>query len=116
MVKYLLVFLKVMESLQPILPILALIGSGFAWTIAGYIPAWRNRKNNPDWKGFEPKKLRDDLLLGLTLGVGSLVYMAVTNTPYSIITNVNEFLIAVGAGFGIVAAVDKLFVGGILNK
>ena len=103
-------------ELQPILPILALITSGFAWTMGGYVKEWKTKHKDPTWKGFDKKSMRDDLILGAILGVGSVIAAAATNTPLPAITNFYEFAGAVSVGFGFVAMVDKYIVGGLFGK
>lgn len=98
-----------------LLVILALITSGLVWNNFGYFSAWRKYKNDVDWEGFDKKKLRDDLILGLILGVGSYLYGVYTGGLIDIVT-LQEFIGAVIAGFGLVAAVDKFIVGGLLSK
>ena len=98
------------------LPILALISSGFFWTMGGYLANWRKNKDNPEWTGFEPKRLGSDLILGAILGVGAIVATYVLSTDLTPINNFGEFAVAVGAGFGIVAMVDKYIINGLLNK
>jgi len=99
-----------------ILPLAALVFSGLVWNNFGYFSAWRKNRDNLDWKGFDKTKLRNDLILGAILGVGSVVFTLVTEGDFTPITTASEFLIAVGAGFGVVAAVDKFIIGGIFNK
>ena len=98
------------------LPVIALILSGLTWTGFGYFSSWRKNNKNPEWKGFNMKALRDDLILGAILGVGSVVLTTFTSGDLTPILTAQDFLIAISAGFGLVAAVDKLIVGGILAK
>ncbi|HSA75473.1 MAG TPA: hypothetical protein VLE21_04725 [Candidatus Nitrosocosmicus sp.] len=97
------------------LSILAFIFGGLIWNNFGYFSAWRKNKDTPEWTGFDKKKLRDDLILGLVLGLGAYLY-GVYIGELSSISNLQQFIGAVIASFGVVAAVDKLIVGGILNK
>ena len=97
------------------LAILAFVLAGLVWNNFGYFSAWRKYKDSPDWKGFETKKLRDDLILGLILGVGAYLY-GVYQGELGDISTLQAFIGAVIGGFGAVAAVDKLIVGGILSK
>lgn len=99
-----------------ILPITALVLSGLTWTLFGYFSSWRKNHKDPNWGGFEAKKLRDDLILGLILGVGSVIYVIATEGDVSPIASAQGFILAIQGGFGVVAAVDKLIVGGILGK
>ena len=95
--------------------ILAFIMAGLVWNNFGYFSAWRKYKDTPEWEGFDKKKLRDDLILGLILGIGAYL-LGVYQGELSNITSMQMFIGAVIAGFGTVAAVDKLIVGGILAK
>jgi len=98
-----------------LLIILALTISGLTWTLGGYLSAWRNRAQNPDWVGFEPKKLRDDAILGLILGIGSYI-VGTYNGGLTDITSLQTFIGVVAGGFGLIAAVDKFIVSGLFNK
>lgn len=104
-----------MEIETIILPILALILSGLTWSLSGALADWRKNHGTPDWKGFDFGKLRNDLILGLVLGVGSVVYATMVEelTP---IATAQEFFIAIGAGLSIVVLVDKLIIGGIAKR
>ena|SRR3990167_2863307 len=95
--------------------ILAFIMAGLVWNNFGYFSAWRKYKDTPEWEGFDKKKLRDDLILGLILGIGAYL-LGVYQGELTSITSMQMFIGAVIAGFGTVAAVDKLIVGGILAK
>lgn len=99
-----------------VLPIIALALSGLVWNNFGYFSAWRKNHNNPDWKGFDKTKLRNDLILGAILGVGSIIATVLLDGDLTAINTAQEFLLAIGAGFGIVAAVDKFLIGGLLKK
>ena len=104
-----------MIPMNEILIILAFIIAGLVWTIFGYISNWRKHKDDADWYGFDKRKLRDDILLGLALGVGA--YLLGTYQGELIeITSLQMFIGAVIANFGIVAAVDKLIIGGIAGR
>lgn len=105
-----------MEPQILILPIIALVLSGLVWNNFGYFSAWRKNHNNPEWTGFELVKLRNDLILGAVLGVGSVVFIIITDGTFAPITTAQEFFVAIGAGFGIVAAVDKFIIGGLFGK
>lgn len=105
-----------MELQIYILPIAALILSGLVWNNFGYFSAWRKNHNNKDWKGFEKSKLRNDLILGAILGGGTIVYTIIAQGELTAINTAQEFLVAIGAGFGLVAMVDKFIIGGILKK
>ena len=103
-------------ELVSILPIIALITSGFVWTMGGYLKEYRLKHTDPNWGGFNKKSMINDLILGAVLGVGSVVVAAATNVTLPAITNFYEFVGAVSAGFGFVAIVDKYIVGGIFGK
>lgn len=101
-----------------ILFILASLVAGEVWNNVGYFSAWVNNRNNPQWTGFDKTQLRNDLLLGLFLGFGIVIYQAlVVGTQLAItiptITNAQTFIFAVGGLFGIVAIIDKAVVGGL---
>ena len=101
-----------------ILFILASVTAGEVWNNAGYFSDWIKNRNDPNWKGFDTKALRNDLLLGLFLGLGIIVYSSVVaGTANAItippITSAQTFISAVAGLFGIVAVVDKFVVGGI---
>lgn len=99
-----------------ILPIAALSLSGLVWNNFGYFSAWRKNHNNPDWKGFDKKKLRNDLILGALLGVGAIIAAIIQNGDFTPIVTAQEFLLAIAGGFGLVAAVDKFIIGGLFGK
>ena len=98
-----------------LLIILALAASGLTWTLGGYLSAWRKRESNPDWNGFEVKKLGADVLLGLILGLGAYI-LGSYNGNLTDITSLQTFIASVAGGFGLVAAVDKFIIGGLFNK
>ncbi len=103
-------------ELQSIFPILALITSGFVWTMGGYVKEWKTKHTDKSWKGFDKISMRNDLILGAVLGVGSVIAAAATNTTLPAITNFYEFAGAVSVGFGFVAMVDKYIVGGLFGR
>ena len=105
-----------MDAQTVILPIIALVLSGLTWTLFGYFSAWRKNHTDPNWTGFETKKLRDDLILGLILGIGAVIYSIYQNGDLSTIATTQEFIGAIAGGFPLIVAVDKVIVGGILNK
>lgn len=105
------------QEIQTIaLPILALICSGFVWTMGGYFSNWRKNHNNPEWSGFHIPSLRNDLILGAVLGVSAIVATFIIDGSLRPIADFAEFTVAVGAGFGVVAIVDKYIVGGLLKR
>ncbi len=95
--------------------ILAFIIAGLVWTSFGYLSNWRKHKDDVDWNGFDKRKLRDDSLLGLALGVGAYL-LGTYQGELLDITTLQSFIGAVIAGFGTVAAVDKLIIGAALGK
>jgi len=101
--------------MNELLVVLAMTTSGLVWNNFGYFSAWRKHKDDDDWDGFDKKKLRNDLILGAILGVGSYFYGTFTGNLIDI-ADANQFIGAVIGGFGLVAAVDKFIVGGILSK
>lgn len=105
-----------MEIQTLALPVIALVLSGLTWTMFGYFSAWRKNHTNEDWQGFEPKKLRADLLLGFVLGIGSVGATILLDGDLTPIATAQGFLLAIQAGFGVVAAVDKFIIGGLLGK
>ena len=104
-----------MEIQTVVLPIIALILSGVTWTSFGAFSNWRKTHGTNEWTGFNTAKLRDDVILGGVLGIGSVIYSIMSETLTAISTP-SEFFLAIGAGFALVAAVDKFIVGGILGK
>ena len=101
--------------MNELLIILAFIIAGLVWTSFGYLSNWRKHKDDIDWNGFDKRKLRDDALLGLALGVGAYLLGSYYGELVDI-TSLQMFIGAVIANFGIVAAVDKIIVGGILAR
>ncbi len=93
----------------------AFILAGLIWNNLGYFSDWRKNKDDPAWKGFESKKLRDDLILGVILGVVAYFYGIYQGESFNI-DSLQAFIVIVVGAFGPVAAVDKLIVGGILKK
>jgi len=98
------------------LPIIALVLSGITWTGFGYFSNWRKNHNNPDWAGFDVRSLRNDVILGLILGVGSIIYSLINTGELATVADAQGFFTAIIAGFPAIAAVDKFIVGGILGK
>ena len=101
--------------MQEYLSILAFVLAGLLWNNIGYLSAWRKYKNDMDWMGFDKRKLRDDLILGLILGVGAYL-VGVYQGELTDIQTLQTFRGVVIGGFTVVAFVDKLIVGGILAK
>lgn len=105
-----------MEPQIIILPIIALVASGFTWTMGGYVSSWRKNHTDPKWTGFEPAKLRNDLILGGVLGGVSVLYTIFTDGTFAPIQTAQDFLIAIVAGTSVVALVDKFIIGGIFGN
>ena len=97
------------------LSILAFVFAGLVWNNIGYLSAWRKYKNTAEWTGFDKRKLRDDLILGLILGVGAYL-VGVYQGELVDIQTLQTFIGVVVGGFTAIAFVDKLIVGGILSK
>jgi hypothetical protein len=107
-----------MDYVNTVLFVVAAITAAEAWNNFGYFQEWRLHRNDSTWTGFDRKALKHDLLLGLVLGIGAVVYQAYTaNTAigFSIpeYTSFAVFIGSVAALFGSVAAVDKVLVGGL---
>ena len=106
-----------MNEFQTIaLPIFAFILSGLTWTLFGYFSEWRKNHQNQDWGGFDTKSLRNDLILGLILGVGSIIYTVMNSGVLTSIDTAQAFFAAIVAGFPAIVAVDKFIVGGLMGK
>jgi len=101
--------------LEYILFVGAALSAGLTWTGFGYLNAWRKHRNEPDWTGFNKKKLRNDAVLGVLLGIGVIIYQAYQGNPVPAITDFISFVAVAGGLSGTVAVVDKFFVGGILG-
>ena len=97
------------------LSILAFVFAGLVWNNIGYLSAWRKYRNSDDWEGFDKRKLRDDLILGLILGVCAYL-LGVYQGDLVDIYSIQTFLAVIVGGFTAIAFVDKLIVGGILSK
>lgn len=98
-----------------LLIILAFTIAGLIWTLGGYLAAYRKRATNPDWNGFEPKKLRDDAILGTILGIGAYIY-GVYLGQLPDVSTFQAFIGAVVGGLTVVPLVDKFIVAGLFNK
>lgn len=103
---------------EQILPLFAALTAGAVWAGVGTFAAWRRHQvgKNPEWKGFEPKKLRDDLLVGLGIGFAAQIYGIVQGDAQPIITTFDQFVLAAAGLFTSVVVVDKIFVEGVLGK
>lgn len=53
--------------------VIVTILAGITWTGFGYLNDWRKNHQDPEWKGFDKKKLRADAILGLILGVATVM-------------------------------------------
>ena len=101
--------------LEFVLPICATIAAGLTWTGFGYLKAWRRHKDDPDWEGFNVKKLRNDVILGVVLGIGTIIANAVQGVSAPVIDSFGAFVVAVTSMFGTIAAVDSFIVGGVFG-
>lgn len=95
--------------------------AGLAWTMSGYVANWRKNHNKPEWEGFDLKSMRNDVIVGVVLGIGIVVFQpisAMIGYVYSIpvITDFNSFILGIAGLWPVVAVVDKLFVGTVLGK
>ncbi len=110
---------------QQIPVVLAFVIGGLIWSTGGYFSNWRNHlsfvKQNPagtvdpNWKGFEIPKLKDDVILGLILGIAGFFVSAYQGATISI-TDLHSFGSAIVVAFGIIGITDKYVVSGIFNK
>jgi len=105
-----------MEIVTYVLPVIALLFSALTWTMFGYFSAWRKNHNKPEWEGFDKSKLRTDLILGLVLGIASVMATIFLEGDLTPILTAQGFLFAIQAGFGVVAMVDKFIIGGLFGK
>lgn len=103
------------------LALAAFLVGGIEWSIGGYVKALRAHNDivkktgkDPDWKGFQLNRLKDDVLVGLFIGVFVFMMTAVSNVPQ--ITDVATFIVAVQFAVGIIAPFDQFFVGGVLKR
>ena len=99
-----------------VLPVLAFVIGGLTWTGFGYFSAWRKHHKDETWKGFDLKALRNDLVLGLVLGVGAVIATILTDGELEALLTAQAFLLAIQGSFGVIAAVDKFLIGGILAR
>ncbi len=97
--------------------------AGIEWSLSGFINNIRNHANfdrahpgttDPNWKGFEASKMRDDIFIGLILGTMAFLTSAATNVP--VITTLGAFVAAVISAVGVISQTDKVVVGAILNR
>lgn len=99
------------------------IVAGVTWSLSGFINGIRAHANfekanpgqkDPDWNGFNPKAMRDDIFIGLILGFVAFLVNGSTSLPP--ITTLQAFAGAVIASYGLIGLSDKIFVGAVLNK
>lgn len=99
------------------------IVAGVSWSLSGYINGIRAHANfekanpgqkDPDWQGFQPKAMRDDIFIGLILGVVAFLVNGSGSLPQ--INTVQAFVAAVIGSYGLIGITDKVAVGAILNK
>lgn len=113
-----------MTNLDPGFVYLAVfIAAGITWSLSGFINNIRNHANfekanpgqkDPDWQGFQPKQMRDDVFIGLILGFVAFLVNGTTSLPP--IDTVQAFAAAVIGSYGLIGITDKIAVGAILNK
>lgn len=100
------------------------IAAGVLWSLSGFINNIRNHANydrahpngpaDPDWKGFQAAAMRDDVFIGLILGVVAFILNGTNAAPT--INSVQTFLTALVASYGLIGLTDKIGVGAILNR
>ena len=91
----------------------AFVLAGLIWTGAGVFSSWR--KGGASWTGFKKDELKNDVLLGLVLGVVAFFANAYQGNVVDV-TNIKTFTEVVVGAFGVVALVDKYIVAGIFQK
>lgn len=99
------------------------IVAGVTWSLSGFINGIRSHANfekanpgktDPDWNGFQPKAMRDDIFIGLILGVVAFLVNGSSSLPT--IDTAQAFAAAVIGSYGLIGITDKIAVGAILNK
>lgn len=100
--------------------VLAAVLAAEVWNNFGYFQDWKKNGKDPNWQGFDKKAFKHDLLIGLGLGIGAVVYQAMTantNIGFAIpdYTSLAVFIASAAALIGPIVAVDKVFVGGLLQ-
>lgn len=99
------------------------IVAGVTWSLSGFINGIRAHANfekanpgqkDPDWTGFNPKAMRDDIFIGLILGTVAFFMNGTASLPH--IDTAQAFAAAVVASYGLIGITDKVAVGAILNK
>jgi hypothetical protein len=110
--------------------LVAFLVGGVEWSLSGFILGIRNHANfekeTPKekqkdsngnwldgWKGFDRKAMKDDVFIGLLLGLTA--FLTAQNIGITI-TNPQSFILAVQLAYGLIAPIDKVVVGGILNQ
>ena len=104
-----------------VLYLIVAVLAGLTWTMSGYLSNWRKNHDKVDWEGFDYKKMRADVLLGLVLGTAVVLIQPISaafGSPYDIpvITDFASFIGGIFTVFPIVALVDKYILGFIANK
>ena len=98
----------------------AFMVGGVEWSTSGFASALRAHQKiikagqtDPTWKGFEGKKLKDDMYIGMFLGVIAFLTSSIANLH---ITDAGSFLVVVQFAYGTIGATDKFIVGGGLGQ
>lgn len=103
------------------------IAAGVTWSLSGYTNGIRSHANylqahggqnippDPDWRGFDPTAMKDDVFIGTILGVISFVTNASTGTIPAIDSMPTLFAALISA-YGLIGVTDKVGVGAILNR
>ena len=84
-------------------PIGAAILAGIGWSTLGIFNKWRNNQDAE----IDTGKLKKNVIIGGALGAVTYGY-AISQGDSSVITTMNQFIIAVAGYFPIVVIVDKI--------
>jgi hypothetical protein len=77
---------------------------------------WRKNHDKADWEGFNYSKIGSDALLGIVLGIGSLIAIISEFFEMPIIDSVQSFFLAFPSLFTVIVLVDKFIVGGAFGR
>lgn len=98
--------------------------AGIVWSLSGFINGIRAHANyekahpqgppDPDWRGFNPSAMKDDVFIGLILGAIAFVMNSAASMPN--IGDAQTFIAAVLSAYGLIGLTDKVAVGAILNR
>ena len=108
--------------MEPIIGTLILaVLAGITWTCGGYAVDYRKNHSNPEWEGFDKKKLRNDIILGFCLGLIVIIVQplfAGTDAEYALPTleKLSDVAVGVVALLGPVTLIDKFIIGGLAGK